>query len=421
MNTHCIKRLTLGLSLGLQLIAVSCRAEALDVNDVSFLWPVPKTAADAEGLISLADEASDGPIMPDAIFKALIDTAKRVPGISFRTAEFESPKTWKVAGIRVNPTALGSHPLMLAKAEVPGIRLIVQPVTVGADNKARPHDFSAHVVFNYVMPVEANQPIKPDKEAFAKIVQDLRQLKTDLNLPVSPTTSQLNVHPGFSPDPAVLTGRLKALLKKHLSSQHLDKHQKGAISFMGIPGGFEPWVFFKVEVDSAAGTVTQAALNGRFGAPQLKQDISFVPDANGKVLPPPLAPQTVSDASTASLFPILPPSQLQNALFPGTTDPKLAHWQNRDIADLVAHPQITTTISTDCVSCHTESTRRHLTPGLISQSGTAYPIPAGISGVSSTLAAARSPAPPAISKTISAILPISTPVRSTSARRRRNR
>src|SRR5580704_10353183 len=127
--------------------------EPLDVNDISFLWPVPKTKADADELISLADAASDGPIMPPAIFKALIETAKTVNvdgrTIQFLDASFEDPKTWKVAGIRVNPTALGTNPKALAAAEVPGIRLIVQPVTVNGD-VATVHDFAMHVVFNYI-------------------------------------------------------------------------------------------------------------------------------------------------------------------------------------------------------------------------------------------------------------------------------
>lgn len=381
LNTS-LRKLTLGLSLALH-ITVSSKAQSLDVNDVSFLWPMPKTAADLEALISMADEAADGQIISDAVFKSLMEVAKKVPGNRFNSAEFELPKTWKVAGIRVNPTALGSHPMMMAKAEVPGIRMIVQPVTVSG-GLAKLHDFSAHVVFNYVMPLEAGQPIKPDREAFMKVVQDLRQLKKDLNIPASPTTSLLNVHPGFSPDPAVLTGKLKGFLKKHLTSEHLDKKQKGAISFMGVPGAFEPWVFFKVEVDATAGTVTQGPINGRFEPDgPMSQMISFLPpDTAGKVLPPPLPPKVLSDVSTAVLFPALSASDLRKPLFPGTTDPKLAHFEFRDIADIAAHPQITATVTTDCVSCHTESTRRHLTPGLVSQSGTAYPIPAGISGVS---------------------------------------
>jgi hypothetical protein len=358
----------------------------LDTNDVSFLWPVPKTAADVAALISLADEAADGPIMPPALFKALMETAKKVSvdgvPIRFPNNAFDDPKTWKVAGIRINPTALGSNPQMVAMAEVPGIRVIVQPVLVSGGD-ALPQDFTAHVVFNYILPPQPNQPVKPDKEAFGRIVQDLRQLKKDLNLPASTESSQLNVHPGFSPDPAVLTAKLKALLKKHLSSKNLDKSQKAAVSFMGIPGAFEPWIFFKVVLDVTAETAEQVPVSGRFEpAKPFSQMVSFTPDTNGKVVPAPLAPQNITDASTAGLFPIVPPSRLEEPLFPGTTNPKLTRWQLRDVPDVVAHPQITTTLTTDCVSCHTESTRRHLTPGLKSQSGTAFALPAGISGVS---------------------------------------
>jgi hypothetical protein len=315
-----------------------------------------------------------------------METAKKVGvdgfQIRFPNNAFDDPKTWKVAGIRINPTALGSNPQMLQRAEVPGIRVIVQPVLVNG-NTAEPQDFTAHVVFNYILPSQPNQPVKPDKEAFGRIVQDLRQLKKDLNLTASPESSQLNVHPGFSPDPAVLTAKLKAFLKKHLSSKNLDKSQNAAVSFMGIPGRFEPWIFFKVVLDAASGRAEQVPVSGQFEpAKPLSQMISFFPDTNGKVVPAPVAPKNITGASTAVLFPIVPPSRLEEPLFSGTTNPNLTRWQLRDVADVVAHPQITTTLTTDCVSCHTESTRRHLNPGLRSQSGTAFALPAGISGVS---------------------------------------
>ena len=379
-NAGLLSILAICISLTLPLPAQTSR---LDVNDVSFLWPVPVSVTDANDLLSLADAAADGPIMSPTVLNALIETARNVPGISFPAGDFNDPKKWKVAGIRINPTALGSHPEMLARAEVPGIRLIVQPITVSG-GKIKLHDITAHVVFNYV--VESAPPVKPDREAFGRIVQDLVQLKADLNLPSSPTTALLNVHPGFPPDPTLLTGKLKDFLKKHLSSTHLDRKQNGAISFMGIPGSFEPWIFFKVLVDTTAGTVAQVPVSGRFTPEKpLSQEISFFPDTNGKVSPAPLPPKTLSDTSTAILFPTLSSSQLLDPLIAGTTDPKLARFQMRDIADLAAHPQLTTTITTDCVSCHTESTRRHLTPSLISQSGTAFPLPAGISGVASEM------------------------------------
>ncbi len=357
----------------------------LDVNDISFLWPVPKTKADADALISLADEASDGPIVPSAIFKALIETAKTVAvdgtAISFPAGPFDDPKTWKVAGIRVNPTALGSNPKALALAEVPGIPLIVQPVTVSGD-VALPHDITAHVVFNYIQPGTPPQQAAPNKAAFGAIVQDLRALKKSLALSAPPGGAPLQVHPGFSPDPKPLTGKLRELLKKRLASSQLDRRQTAAISFMGIPGGFEPWIFFKVEVDSATGALTRKPVSGVFDpARPESQMISFKPDTNGKVIPAPQPPKTVTDVNTARLFPTLEAAKFDDLLFPDATDAVLQHFKLRDTADIVANPQMTTTLTTDCVSCHTESTRRSAMGNVTSQPGTAFKLAAGISGV----------------------------------------
>jgi hypothetical protein len=363
----------------------TAKAESLDVNDISFLWPVPKTKADADALISLADAASDGPIMPPAIFKALIETAKTVNvdgvAIQFPDGSFEDPKTWKVAGIRVNPTALGTNPKALAAAEVPGIRLIVQPVTISGE-VAVVHDFAAHVVFNYIVPGTPPQQAAPDKAAFGAIVQDLRALKKSLALPTPPGGTPLQVHPGFSPDPKPLTDKLRELLKKHLASSQLDRQQAAAISFMGVPGGFEPWIFFKVEVDTKMGVLTRKPVSGVFdSANPESQMLSFRSDPNGQVKPAPQLPKTVTDVSTARLFPTVANTEFDNALFPDSTNAVLQHFKLRDVVDIVANPQIATTLSTDCLSCHTESTRRNAMGNVMSQLGTAFKPAAGISGV----------------------------------------
>src|SRR5262249_41199075 len=39
----------------------------LDVNDISFLWPVPQTKADVDALISLDDQAADGKLFSDEL------------------------------------------------------------------------------------------------------------------------------------------------------------------------------------------------------------------------------------------------------------------------------------------------------------------------------------------------------------------
>src|SRR6476659_861364 len=78
---------------------------ALDVNDISFLFPVPTSKAEVDALISLNDEAAEGKIFPDELLVKLIDEAKTVSvgnsSISLPTGQeeaFKKPITWKVAG-----------------------------------------------------------------------------------------------------------------------------------------------------------------------------------------------------------------------------------------------------------------------------------------------------------------------------------
>jgi hypothetical protein len=358
-------------------------AEPLDVNDISFLWPVPKTKEDADELISLADVDSDGPIMPPAIFKALIEMAKTVNvdgrTIQFPDASFEDPRTWKVAGIRVNPTALGTNPKALAMAEIPGVRLIVQPVTVNGDI-ATVNDFAMHVVFNFIQPGTPPKLIAPNKAIFGPIVQDLRALKASMS--VQTGGIPLQVHPGFSPDPKPLTDRLREFLKKHLALSQLDRRQQSAISFMGIPGHFEPWIFFKVQVDVATGTLTRIPVSGVFDSNAPESEMLSFSNPDGQVEPEPLLPQAIQNVSTARLFPTVAAADFDNPIFPGTTNQLLLHFKVRDTMDIVANPRITTTLSTDCVSCHTESTRRNAMGNVLSQPGTAFKPAVGISGVS---------------------------------------
>lgn len=360
----------------------TAETEQLDVNDISFLFPVPKTKEDADQLISLVDMDSDGPIMPPAVFKALIEMAKTM-GVNGRTIQFpdpsfEDPHTWKVAGIRVNPTALGTNPKALAMAEIPGIRLIVQPVTVNGD-VATVNDFAMHVVFNFIQ----KGPPKlfgPNKAEFVPIIQDLRSIKESMG--VQTTGIPLQVHPGFSPDPKPLTDKLRELIKKHLASSQLDGQQQAAISFMGIPNRFEPWIFFKVKVDVATATLTSIPVSGVFDLTNPESEMLSFANPDGQVVPAPQLPQAVTGVSTARLFPTVAAADFDNPISPGATNQLLQHFKVRDTMDIVANPQITSTLTTDCVSCHTETTRRNAMGNVLSQPGTAFKPEAGISGVS---------------------------------------
>lgn len=376
--------MTAGLLLSVLGLAVQAAEDPLlDVNDISFLWPIPKTAAELNELMSLASPAGAGEILPNDLFDALINEAKTVSvngtSIDFPAAVASNRSAWKVVGIRVNPSALGTNPQVLARGGViPGVRLIVQPVTLSG-TRVVPHDISAHVVFNYIL--NAQPPFQPDTVAFKAIVKDLQEIKTFLQQAGVQTSGNLSVHPGLKQRIAGLNDRLKALVNTHLNRQRLQ-----VISFMGIPAAApEPWIFFKVNV-GAGGALVRQDVSGHFAASPKSQAFLF-----GQ--PMQLLPEPVIDAqaatkgfgiSSAPLFDATVTARLNDALLTGAAGPP-AQWKVRDTADLIANPLIHNTSNTDCVSCHTETTRRNLVPGLTSQTGVAFKLPAGASDVDATL------------------------------------
>lgn len=366
-----------------------CAAEdvRLDVNDVSFLWPVPVTVEQADALISLKDLAADGDLVSDTVFNQLMAEAKKVQvkdkKIGFAVGVADNKSAWKVAGIRINPSAFGSNPDVLAKTgEAPSLRLIVQPVTT-AGGKVKLHDTAAHVVFSYLKGFDGQKAI-PDKDAFSSMVNDLLQLKSELKAAgVETSGMKLVDHPGFGNPDLHLTDKLRALLKKHTHSQRLS-----VVSFMGVPVAFEPWLFFAVVVKKDGGIVSleDRPVNGHFAQPATSQMMDF--RAGGEIVPMSVRDPQATDKSfgisTALLFG--DSVDLEETLLPGMTQEPFASWKMKDVPDLIANPTlIFNTASMDCASCHSETTRRLNVPGLNKPSKFQYQLPLGISGVDESM------------------------------------
>src|SRR6185295_4375672 len=98
--------------------------------------------------------------------------------------DFLKRSTWKIVGFRVDPSAPGTAPQLIAVfGSLPQIRLIAQPVTVDPKGNPRVHDYTAHLVFNYAAEIRppaipGGPPVfVPDKAKFAEIVADIRDIK----------------------------------------------------------------------------------------------------------------------------------------------------------------------------------------------------------------------------------------------------
>jgi hypothetical protein len=357
----------------------------LDVNDTSILWPVPQTVQQANLLIDGSETLleNSGTLWPKKSFDQVLVIAKSVKlktapaarerQIKFQ-AEFEKLSTWKVAGIRIDPSAPGCSDQIIGKfGSRPQIRLIMQPVTVAGQN-ARPHDFTAHLVFEYVKGIDpTTSKALPDRVKFQEIVNDLQQLKIDFSALNIKTQGDLSIHPALVADQKTATDKFRNFLRKHLRSENLS-----AVAFMGIDPP-DPWIFFAT-AKNAAGDFE------RKGHPTLGTELAEMLSNRDspKVFPEPRNNQFGAGVgiSTGQLF--RQSLVLEDAAL-SATNPTGVSVKLKDIPDIVANPQMSHFFNTDCVSCHTESTRRANLNLLSFNSNFRYQRPNGISSITATL------------------------------------
>ena len=357
-----------------------------DVNDISFLWPVPNNSREASELIASDEKTADGKsqIWPKPAFDTLIQTAQTV-GVKSPTGEtrqinfndgplqnaFNQQKTWKVVGMRIDPSAPGSSSKIVnERGSKPQIRLIMQPVTIDGTGQVRVHDYTAHLVYNFTK--GSGSPAVPDKEKFTEIVNDLKRLKANLAASgVSTDGKPLGVHPGFRMrNGQNFRNELKTFIKKHVSEGNL-----AAIAFMGLEPP-EPWIFFAMAKQGGAFVRVPAPTLGTNQA----QMLSFVDEKN--VLPVPATENLGKGkgVSTAMLFEGGIESKLASSVLGDPARPRF-----QEIPDIIANPERSHFFNTDCVSCHSESARRQ---ALNIRTGDAlfkYQNPPGISSVEAAL------------------------------------
>jgi hypothetical protein len=349
--------------------------DAFDVNDVSILWPAPKSGADVANLIS-ATETTGGTslIWPTAAFNAALGAAgnvvvndpKGTPRSIFLPPELKTPANWKVASIRFDPAAPGTNPAIQKQSPLgvlPQIRLIMQPVVVSGSS-ARVFDYTAHLVYNLSSPIQNPQGIDP---SFSPVVEALKKLKVGLKGQGIETAGHLSVHPGLASAKSRtdFTNQLRGVLKQFLTETKLAN-----VAFMGLADGVEPWIFFPISKDK----------NGQFipvGTPEMFSRRNSAP-----VLPTPQNKTfgTVG-VNTSLLFdPTVSISNINANVFPTSPDKALNSMKFSDVADIIANPEVSHFFNTDCVSCHTESTRRNKFNLAPNSGSLAYKRPNGISG-----------------------------------------
>jgi hypothetical protein len=351
----------------------------LSANDVSWLFPPPKTAADTAKLIAVSDlmvpNAEDAtkrdPVWSDTAFQQFVAIATsdraQVAGTRSRIAlpaAAKSKDAWFVAGVRIDAGAPGlSSDVRAQFGQSPQIRLIVQPVSRAADGTVHPLDIAAHLVFNFVTNTEpfaqqgcSVRPV-PDMARLRTIVADLGQLRTKLSEggfgDHIATAGAMGVHPGLAnaTTAAGVRQEMKAILERHLLADRMR-----AMAVMSVPANQKaPWIFLAMQrIPTGFVPVPSPTLDGQqFAQMFTGSRVVPAPSTNNlnpitckhAALSPTLLPVTERKGSaTAELF----------------VSPPLATDKTKDILDRIADPTKSHFFNTDCVSCHTE-TRRAMT------------------------------------------------------------
>lgn len=245
----------------------------LDVNDVSFLFPIPKTKEEFSGLLNFKVVATDGAaLVPKNIFDQVIAKSREVsfdpefsslagtPRPQF-AAEYSA---WRIVGFRFDPCASSTkHAEIRSISELKNclfeIRLIAQPFQPESSpqtptgkpvenaqklNVFKTSDFAMHLIFEV--------PVENQASTLTQLVSDLRVLKGSSS--IETTGEPLSVHPTMSREGIGAEGKYAKLLRQTIL-KYTGGTKLTSIAFSGLLGGDKSWGFMSVPVDSKTQTV----------------------------------------------------------------------------------------------------------------------------------------------------------------------
>ncbi|MEW5739995.1 MAG: hypothetical protein AB1938_13770 [Myxococcota bacterium] len=290
----------------------------LDLNDVSFLFPLPAPGNEGQ-LLGLDSSGPRGALLPRAFFDTLpvIVEGADAGALFART---------RVVGVRVDPCFPGSAPPAPPSC-VKQLRLVAQPVLPGgADAGFAETTEDATIHLFYAL----------DDAAFDEVHRALWRLKDSVG--AATDGKPLDVHPVMAREglSGAYASAVKELVRQHCGAQNLTR-----VAFMSVAQFGRAWRFGAFDV--AAGALEADAiprLNGLTA--QNVQEFGTTEFRNGALLPSPPG----DDLDT-----LLSESTMRLA-DPGTLGRALTS------ALRIEHPERESPKTIDCGSCHVASRAR---------------------------------------------------------------
>jgi hypothetical protein len=236
----------------------------LDVNDVSFLIPLPAPGHEAT-LLALSDSDGRGVLLPRALYDGL-------PVLVEGTAPAELYARLRVVGIRVDPCFPGSTP-PAAPSCLKQLRLVAQPLHVGgedADFQTVSEDATVHL-FNGLSDA--------DFDEVHRGLWSLKALAGELT-----DGRPLGVHPVLEREglEGAYGSALRSLVLRHCGAQNLTR-----VAFMSVATQGSLWRFGAFDVENGALVAAQIPRIGttaqgfqEFGTPEFRSG-QLMPTVSG--------------------------------------------------------------------------------------------------------------------------------------------
>lgn len=301
-----MKKLLSAFILGLSLQA----GAAWDLNDVSYLMPLPKVVGQ-DNLMKVNTQGASGELLSNIILD-------QIPPMDIRREKRAVYPLMRVVGVRIDPCF--PYPTLVSCQKQ--IRLVWQPIYENRHKEIDSIDAALHSFY------ELN-----DVE-FASLLNDLQAWKTKYN--VNTAQMPLQIHPAWAAeqDQAASLMDFNQLILKYVGPQNMMR-----LTFMVLRGNADMWMFASFE---PKGEKMELMSIPRLGRPsQAFRNGAVPPDKYeyANLGPIPQGKDTINSLITDSNTLI---NQYDNVVL-----------TEMDAAYRIENPKIYNPENMDCVSCHT--------------------------------------------------------------------
>ncbi len=287
----------------------SAASAGWDLNDVSYLMPLPADIQD-NNLLKIDTSGKGGPLLPEHL-------VNKIPVLSFQQDRAESNRLMRALAVRIDPC----FPLPTPQSCQAQIRLVWQPLELSPRGQVQTIDAALHSF--YVL----------TEGEFKSLLGDLQEWKK--KNPVNTRGLPLQVHPAWregADSPSLV--EFLSVIKKYIGQANLTR-----ITAMVLRGNADMWAFAGFEVrENSVVMFPVARLGDRLSQAFVNLAVPADHFAGGGISPQPKGADTLNKITAESIL-----------VETGEEETVISEAQAAYRAE---NPHRFTPESMDCVSCH---------------------------------------------------------------------